>query len=169
MSNEGAWYQCVDTQDTALLKPFLLLMLRPLCGFGSAIWQKRVLDVTWGRVEGSLDSSPREGTCICSGVLCAVLGEFPSQAMVSCSFPALEMPKHITDTNKPGMRQPRRCIDVWLMRVGIWSCLSFVLECRTTLGLQWALHLTVTISCEGMAGALMGEAVLPCGITDFKP
>lgn len=55
------------------------------------------------------------------------------------------------------------------MRVGIWSCLSFVLECRTTLGLQWALHLTVTISCEGMAGALMGEAVLPCGITDFKP
>lgn len=79
----GAWNQCGDTQDTTLLKPFLLLMLGPLCGFGSAIWQKRVLDVTWGCVKGS----PWEGTCVCSGVLCAVVGEFPSQAMLS--FPCL--------------------------------------------------------------------------------
>lgn len=44
----------VDTQDTTLLKPFLLLMLRSLSGFGSAMWQKKALDVTWGFVEGSL-------------------------------------------------------------------------------------------------------------------
>lgn len=78
-------------------------------------------------------------------------------------------PKHITDTNKPVMCQPRCCIDVWLMRVGIWSCLSFVLECRTTLGLQEALHLTVMISCEGMAGVLMGRLFFLVGFQTLGP
>lgn len=51
-----------------------------------------------GRVH--CDGSPREATCVSSGVLCAEVEEFPIQAMLSCSFPALEMLKHITDTRQ---------------------------------------------------------------------
>lgn len=127
MSEMGA-----DTQDSTLLKPFLLLMLRLL----HELWLcQREYWMSFGALWGvHSDGSPREGTCVCSGVLCAVLGEFPYQAMIPCSFPALEMPKHITDTNKAVMCQPRCSIDVCLMRVGIWSAYPLSLSVEQHLG-----------------------------------
>lgn len=70
----------------------LLLMLEALCGFGSAIWQKRGLDVpnlqrVWG------DGLLQEGTSVCSEHMC--------RGWRPCSpGSALEVAMHIPDTHK---------------------------------------------------------------------
>lgn len=74
----------------------------------------------------------------------------------ACLANAEAHPRH-----KAVMCQPCCCIDVWIMRVGIWSCLSFVLECRTTRGSSSYSH-------DQLRG-YGRRSVLPFGITDFEP
>lgn len=90
-----------------------------------------------GGVQGGSVSWFALGGHLCQlrpGVLCAVVQAAPiaghALLFIHCLRCALQ-----TQTSEP-MCRPCCYIDVWLMRVDIWSCLSLVLEYKTAFG--WA-------------------------------
>lgn len=99
--DQESWYQCLGTQDGTLLKPLPAPSdAETPRGSGSAIWQKRRLDVSWG-CAGGFSVVVCFGRDLChfrAGVLwCRWL---LLQAMLSFSSTALEVPMHIADTNE---------------------------------------------------------------------
>jgi len=133
---QESWYQCwVRRMPPCSNRSLLLPRLKPQCGFGSAIWHV----VTRGCAGGF-----RAVVCFGRGPVSAWAMRAACRGAGSCHCrrrsPVHPLPRKRrrtsqTQTSAP-MRRPCCCIDVWLMRVGVQSCLSLALEHRTALG--WA-------------------------------
>lgn len=96
--------QCVGMQHATLLKP---LPAPSDAETPTWFWLCHLAKERIGCYPGvcrgvRCDGLLREGTCVCSDQVCCVLwcGQLPLWATLSCSSPALEVPMHITDTNK---------------------------------------------------------------------